>query len=142
MLLYRDIETQAFWPQKKMVEILGGAFLRYHNKERIKNRLFVRAIWPQQQKVEIKNHPYFGSGGKFLREIRIAPPGIDFHMGYWIYGNKIVFISSTRENFGFIIQSQEMAQMLKTQFEILWQISRPLVTKKQDTESFLNELES
>lgn len=142
MLLYRNMETQAFWPQKKMVEVLGGEFMRYHNKERIKNNLSVRAIWPQHQKVEIKSHPYFGSGGKFLREIRIAPPGIDFHMGYWIYGNKIVFISSTRESFGFIIQSQEMAQMLKTQFEILWQISRPLSTKKQDTEGFLRELEN
>lgn len=142
MLLYRNIETYAYWPQKKMVEVLGGEFLRYHNKERIKNHLSVRAIWPQHQKVEIKNHPYFGSGEKFLREIRITPSGIDFHMGYWIYGNKIVFISSTRESFGFIIQSGEMAQMLKTQFEILWQISRPLLTKKQDTESFLQELES
>ena len=142
MLLYRDIETQAFWPQKKMVEILSGEFLRYHNKQRIKSNLSVRAIWPQQQKVKIKDHPYFGSGEKFLREIRIAPPGIDFYMGYWVYGNKIVFISSTRESFGFIIQSQEMAQMLKTQFEIMWQISRPLLVKKQDAESFLHELEN
>ena len=142
MLLYRNMETQAFWPQKKMVEVLSGEFFRYHNKERIKNNLSVRAIWPQHQKVEIKNHPYFGSGEKFLREIRIAPSGTDFHMGYWIYGNKIVFISSARESFGFIIQSQEMAQMLKTQFEILWQISRPLVIKKQDTESFLSEVEN
>lgn len=126
MLLYRDIETQAFWPQKKMVEVLGGEFFRYHNAQRIKNNISVHAIWPQNQKVEIENHPYFGTGKEFLREIRIAPKHIDFHMGYWIYGNKIVFISSARENFGFIIQSQEMAQMLKTQFELFWQISRPL----------------
>jgi sugar-specific transcriptional regulator TrmB len=126
MLLYRNIETYAYWPQKKMVEVLSGEFFRYHNKERIKNNISVRAIWPKQQKVEIKNYPYFGAGKDFLREIRITPPEIDFHMGYWIYGNKIVFISSARENFGFIIQSGEMAQMLKTQFEILWQISRPL----------------
>lgn len=140
ILLYHDIETQAFWPQKKMVEVLGGEIFRYHNKQRIKNHVSVRAIWPQNQKVEIKKHPYFGSGEKFLREIRIAPPGIDFHMGYWIYGNKIVFISSALESFGFIIQSQEMVQMLKTQFEILWQISKPLLVKKEDAESFLDEL--
>ena len=126
MLLYRNMETQAYWPQKKMVEVLSGEFFRYHNKERIKNNISVRAIWPKHQKVGVKNHPYFGTGSEFLREIRITPPGIDFHMGYWIYGNKIVFISSTRESFGFIIQSQEMVQMLKTQFEILWQISRSL----------------
>src|ERR1051326_2842980 len=47
MLLYYDLETLALWPQKKMVEMLSGEFFRYHNKERIKNRLSVRAIWPE-----------------------------------------------------------------------------------------------
>ena len=140
MLLYHDLETLAFWPQKKMVEVLSGEFFRYHNKERIKNQLSVRAIWPKNQTVEIKQHPYFGSGKSFLREIRIAPAAINFHMGYWIYGNKIVFISSEKESFGFIIQSQEMVQMIKTQFEILWQMSKPFVIKQEDTQNFLNEL--
>lgn len=140
MLMYRHMETLAFWPQKKMVEVLGGEFMRYHNKERIKNNLSVRAIWPKNQNIKIKDHQYLGSGEEFLRDIRITPPNIDFHMGYWIYGNKIVFISSAEESFGFIIQSSEMAQMLKTQFEILWQISKPLNTKAEDSEDFLNEI--
>ena len=141
ILLYRDIETQAFWPQKKMVEVLGGEFFRYHNKQRIKNNLFVRAIWPKNQVVEIKNHPYFGSGEKFFREIRIAPPSIDFHMGYWLYGNKIVFISSAKESFGFIIESKELAEMLLVQFEIIWNLSKPLQDNSVEAKRFIEELE-
>ena len=140
MLLYYNIETQAFWPQKKMVEILTPDFFRYHNKERIKNNLYTRAIWPKSQTVKIKDHPYFGVGEKFKREIRIAPSGIDFTMGYWIYGNKTVFVSSSQESFGFIVESLEFAQMMKTQFEVIWELSQNLKIEPRDTQSFIDEL--
>lgn len=140
MLLYYDIETQAFWPQKKMVEVLGSDFFWYLNKERIKNRLHTRAIWPTTQLVDIKQHPYFGVGEKFLREIRLAPKTVDFQMGYWIYGRKTVFISSQKESFGFVIESQELAQTLKTQFEMIWQISSPLKIDPKDTGQYLKEI--
>jgi sugar-specific transcriptional regulator TrmB len=118
ILLYYDLETFAFWPQKKMVEMLTPDFFRYHNKERIKNRLSVKAIWPENQIVQIKDHPYFGVGKEFLREIRISPKEIDFTMGYWIYGNKVVFVSSQKESFGFILESNEFVEMLKAQFNL------------------------
>src|SRR6266480_95329 len=51
ILLYSNMQTEAFWPQKKMVDILSPDFLRYHNKERIKNNLYIRPIWPQDQMV-------------------------------------------------------------------------------------------
>lgn len=140
MLLYYNMETQAFWPQKKMVEILGGDFFRYHNKERIKNNLYTRAIWPANQTVEIKKHPYFGVGEKFKREIRIAPAEIDFSMGYWIYGDKTAFISSRKESFGFILESSELAEMLLAQFEIIWKLSKPFIIDSKDTQTFLQEL--
>lgn len=140
MLLYSDIETTAFWPIKSMVETLSPEFFRYHNKERIKNRIFTRALWPNTQTIDIKKHPYLGAGQEFQREIRIAPPEIDFPMGYWIYKNKTAFISSRAESFGFIIESRELTQMLLSQFELIWKISKPLVTNKEDTSLFLQEL--
>ena len=140
MLLYYNIETLAFWPQKKMVEILTPEFFRYHNKERIKNNLSVKAIWPQAQIVNIKDHPYFGIGEKFKRQIKIAPEEINFTMGYSIYGNKAVFVSSQQESFGFIIESSEFTEVLKTQFEVIWKLSTTLKIDEKDTESFIQEL--
>jgi isopropylmalate/homocitrate/citramalate synthase len=90
--------------------------------------------------VEIKNHPYFGSGKEFKREIKIAPKEIDFTMGYWIYGNKTVFISSQKESFGFILESVEFAQMLKAQFKVMWQMSKTLAINPDDVKSFVTEL--
>ncbi len=140
MLLYYDLTTVAFWPQKKMVEMLEGSFFRYHNKERIKNRLSVRAIWPQSQVVDVQKHPYFGTGPKFKREIRIAPTKVQASMGYWIYGNKTVFISSQKESFGFILESSEFSLMLQAQFEVLWEQSTPLHALPPESETFIEQL--
>lgn len=141
MLLYDDIETQAFWPIKAMLDILSPDFFRYLNKERIKNHIYTRAIWPQSQVVDIKKHLYLGAGGEFQREIRIAPEGIDFSMGYWIYKDKAAFISSRKESFGFIIESRELVEMLLAQFEVIWKISKALKMESEDTASFLRELQ-
>lgn len=141
MLLYRDMETQAFWPIKKMIDVLGPDFFRYLNKERIKSNLYTRAIWPEREVVDVKVHPYLGVGKEFKREIRIAPKEVNFSMGYWIYGHKAAFISSRKESFGFILESAEFVEMLLAQFEVLWRMSKPLKVSPADTKSFLEELE-
>lgn len=123
-LLYRDIETQSYWPIKSMIEVLGVDFFKDFNQERIKRNIWVNAIWPENQKVSNDKYPFMGAGEEFLREIRIAPKEIDFSMGYWIYENKVAFISSKKSNFGFIIENIELADMLRSQFEAIWQISK------------------
>mgnify|MGYP001580181198 CR=1 FL=1 len=140
MLLYRNIETQAFWPIKSMVDILSPEFFRYHNKERIRNNIYTRALWPLDKMVDIQKHPYLGSGKEFKREIRTAPKGVDFSMGYWIYNDKVAFISSRKESFGFIIESRELVETLLVQFEIMWKLSKPLKTKTEYSAGFLRDI--
>lgn len=140
MLLYRDIKTEALWPIKAMLDMLSPDFFKYHNKERIKNNVSIRAIWPDSQAVDIKDYPYLGVGSELKRQLRIAPKEIDFSMGYWIYKSKAAFISSRKESFGFIIESKELVKMLLSQFEVIWKLSKPVTTKKEDTASFLKEV--
>ena len=124
MLLYRNMETKAYWPIKSMIGMLGEEFFKQHNKERIARNISISAIWPASQSMDIPTHPYLGAGEAFLREIRIAPKEIDFEMGYWIYENKVVFLSSKKESFGFIIESNELMEMMSSQFEVVWKISQ------------------
>lgn len=124
MLLYRDIQTKAYWPIRSMIEILGPDFFKELNRVRIQRNIYTQAIWPEHQSVDIAMHPYLGTGKTFLREIRIAPPGIDFFMGYWIYGSKTAFISSKKEGFGFIVESKELVEMLSSQFDLIWGLSK------------------
>ena len=126
MLLYRDIETSAYWPIKTMVEILGEDFFKKHNKERVQRNISVKALWPPNQKLDIAKHSYLRDGKSFLRDIRIAPDTVSFSMGYWIYGNKAAFLSSKKESYGFIIESKELVEMLSSQFEMVWQASKKI----------------
>ena len=123
-LLYRNTHTQSYWPIKSMIKVLGEEFFRDFNIERVKRNIWVDAIWPENEIINIDTHPFMGAGEEFLREIRKAPSGIHFSMGYWIYENKVAFISSEKSNFGFIVENEEFAQMLRSQFNILWQLSK------------------
>ena len=65
------------------------------------------------------------SGEKNKRTIKIAPTNIYFELGYAIYQNTVRFISSSKENYGFIMESSELANTMKTQFDITWKLSKP-----------------
>jgi sugar-specific transcriptional regulator TrmB len=140
MLLYSGIETFAFWPISDMIDILGEEFFSILNKIRIKNNLYTRAIWSNEKSVNVKKYPFLGSAKEFKREIRVYKGKLDFSMGYWSYANKVAFLSSKEEGFGFIIESAELVQMLRSQFDIIWNLSEKLDTESSETKSFLEEL--
>ncbi len=140
MLLYHDITTYSFWSIKSAMGLLGADFFRFHNIERIRSRIAVRAIWPNNQAVNIRRYPFLGGGEGFHREIRIAPPDADTSMGYWIYANKVAFLSSTSECYGFIVESSECADMMTRQHQMIWRLSKKLVINSEDTSGFLAEI--
>ena len=137
MLSYPGADTQAFWPIVDMLEILGDRFLADHNVARIKQGISIQAIWPQDRVVNINHKKFLGVGRSFLREIRRAPPGIDCSMGYWAYHNKVAFLSSRRECFAFLVESIELRQLLKTQFDLIWNMSEVILVDPSDTLEFL-----
>jgi len=140
ILMYRDIKTESFWPIQDILEVFGKDYFANLNRKRIKQNIYVRAIWPRKKAVDVKDNPFLGSNEAFKREIRIAPLNIDCSMGYWAYKNKVAFISSKKEGFGFIVESAELAQLLKTQFEILWNMSKKLIVKSKSLDEFLKTI--
>ncbi|MBX7144377.1 MAG: helix-turn-helix domain-containing protein [Oligoflexia bacterium] len=140
VLLYRDISTECFWPAKEMMEMLGYDYMEQHNLRRIRQGIFIRSIWMPGKMVDVSRHIFLGVGKPFKREIRIAPQGVDCAMGYWAYHNKVGFISSRKESFGFIVESLELRQLLKTQFDLLWQLSKVHAVDLKLTEKFLDKI--
>ena len=141
ILLYENIDTEAFWPAREMIEVLGAEFLSQHNKKRIRRNIRIRTIWPEGRSKDdsantVKQNPFIGSGEAFKRMIRVAPKGIKSPMGYWAYKDKAAFVSSKNEGFGFIIQSADFRKLLQTQFEVLWRISKPLIVDEKYTDVF------
>jgi hypothetical protein len=139
-LLYQNTETQSYWPIKAMIEVLGEDFFREFNISRIKRNIWVNAIWPEKQKIDMKKYPFMGAGEEFLREVRIAPVHIDFSLGYWIYENKVAFISSKKSNFGFIIENKEFTDMLRSQFNMMWKASRTVKVSKAESKKLFEKI--
>lgn len=124
MLLYDSVTVYALWPIRKMINILGEDFIEEFHKKRIRNNIELKVIWPESQVPLIKNYPYLRAGQAFKREVRIAPTKVDFSLGYTVYKNTVRFISSSKENFGFLVESSELSEMMLSQFMMIWQLSK------------------
>ena len=137
MLWHRNIETRTVWPTNDMAEVLGDEFLADLNRKRIKRGISVKSIWPTDEFSNLKKFPFLGVGGGHLRERRIAPHGMRWSMSYWQYADKVAFISSHKESFGFVVQSKDLVSLITVNFDALWQISAPTSPEPQYTDEFL-----
>jgi len=119
-------KSQWFWPIKEMIKVLTPEIMEWFNKERLIRGIWLDHLWPPKRRVQIKEHPFMlpADPKKSLRKVKILPDNIDQTLGYCIYGTKVGFISSERENYGFIVDSQELSQTLKSQFDYFWKISK------------------
>ena len=140
LLWQKDIETLTMWPVSDMVDILGEEYMENLNKRRIRQNISIRGIWPKDKLIDFKTHPFLGVGKKHLRSIRYAPEKTSWDMSYWIYNDKVAFISSRKESFGFVVTSRDFVQLLKFQFEIIWNISKPVRPQPKYTDEFLNKV--
>lgn len=80
-----------------------------------------------------------GRGHEFLREVREAPKFMKWNMGYWIYNDKVAFISSRKEAFGSTIHSKDFCEMMKTQFEAVWMQSRKIKPNRNYTDAWIED---
>jgi sugar-specific transcriptional regulator TrmB len=123
IMLNRNIETILFWPMSEMMKVLGPEYLKELNEKRVRRNIFIRAIWPKDKALDANEFPYLGTGEENLRDLRYAPDNMTWNMGYWLYEDKVAFLSSEKEGFGFVVQSQDFSNLMKLQFEEIWKIS-------------------
>ena len=140
LLWYENIESLTMWPISEMVKILGAEYLENLNIRRIRQKISIRGIWPQNKSVNFKDYPFLGAGKGHLRELRLAPKGMNWNMSYWLYADKVAFISSEQEYFGFVVHSRDFAELMKSQFEIIWKLSKPIKPQPQYTDVFLEKV--
>lgn len=140
IMLNWDIETIIMWPMSEMMELLGKEYLEELNKKRIKRNISIRGIYPADKKLNYKDYPFLGVGSGHLREIRIAPKNMTWNMGFWMYEDKVAFLSSRKEMFSFVIHSKDFADLMRTEFNEIWKISKPVKSDPQNTDIFLKSI--
>lgn len=140
ILFHKDIRTYTLWPVRMMIDMATKEFLRYHNKERIRRNIHVNSLWLSAHRVHLENYPYMASGPELMRTIRVAPESVKLSMCYWVYGDKVMFISPNSENFGFIIESKPMAELILSHHKMIWEMSSKLEEQPIGTKVFLDEV--
>lgn len=121
--LLRDVlwskgETiHTMWPHEEIERVVSKEFLIRFNDKRILEKISVRALWPHSMKPK---ESYIWKDKDVLTTRKYAPKGTHWTMGYTIYGDKVSFISSYKEVFGFIVESREFAELMKLQFSVMW----------------------
>lgn len=125
-LWYENSEVLAMWSSSKVLALVGVEFMESLNRKRIKRNIRLRGIWPRNRKVDFKHYPFMAPGKEFKRELRLAPKMMTWDMSYRLYEDKAAFISSEKETFAFLVHSRDFAQLLRSQFEVIWRLSEPI----------------
>ncbi len=117
-LLWHDhITLEILWPYHELLEVLGEAFLAWFDERRRMRDIQVKALWPHNLRHESK-HLFVNDGVDVERRFLAKDQSVS--MGYIIYKEKVAFMSSRKEGFGFIVESKECSDLMRMQFKALW----------------------
>lgn len=106
---------------ERIVEFLGLAFINHQIEERVRRRVHVRSLrcTPKEPRAE-KDWYLRGSNAEVLREVRYLKQEIEFEPVIFIYDNTVTIISSEKESYALVIDSQELARAMKVLFDVAW----------------------
>ena len=108
------------WPYENMLAVLGKETLIRFNERRLQEKITIHTLWPHGKGMR---NDHIWTGKDQLTKRRQVKKGVRWDMGYTIYGDRVSFISSKREVFGFIVSSEEFATLMRVQFDALWRES-------------------
>jgi HTH-type transcriptional regulator, sugar sensing transcriptional regulator len=129
--IYRDtLESKnkmTLWisPIQSMLETIGEDFLNKYVEERTKRGIWVKSAYITSQRVEDYKYLDPTTFEKTLRKIKFTPKEIAIENTMCIYENKVAIMSSRKEGFGFVVESEDYAKTMKVFHELLWNISKP-----------------
>jgi sugar-specific transcriptional regulator TrmB len=115
ILWYTKCEVTALWPYESMRKTLGDDFLQSFNEKRVKQKVGMKVLWTEPQNK--KKHLWQDNDTGIERRVH---PTMKVDMSYTIYEQNVLFISSQKESFGFTITSKDFSELMKSQFEVLW----------------------
>ena len=111
------------WPAEHMQATVSNEVFVEWYRERVKRKIYAQILWPHSQQYDptkaVSEKPKVD-----MRDVRILPKEIDVSMAFAVYGSKVAYLSSKRENYGFIVDSIEQADLMQNQFDYLWSVSK------------------
>lgn len=120
-LLLVKKKEQLFWSSiSDLVDFLGGKYMESWVRRRIRRGILSRVLLTKKTRVP---NIYLQSNEQVLREIKWLPKTFVFDGVLCVFDDKVGYISSRQESFGFVIESKEFSQIIRLIFESSWVIS-------------------
>ncbi|TAK96188.1 hypothetical protein EPO05_02420 [Patescibacteria group bacterium] len=121
-LLAMQGKEQLYWSSiSDLVDFFGHRYMQQWVKRRIKRGIWSKALLTKKTKVP---DIYLQSNAQSLREIRYLPKGFTLDGVLCVFDNKVAYISSRQESFGFTIESKEFSQVMRLIFEGAWAMTK------------------
>jgi sugar-specific transcriptional regulator TrmB len=114
--------------KENVSQLFSKRFLNDLWNLRQKRGVHTKVLYPEKEKSALSNNSFYTevSNIRYNRKVRIMPKGVDFNVLYTVVDDKVLFWSSTKENFFYCIESQSYANSIRTLFDFLWNQSEPL----------------
>jgi HTH-type transcriptional regulator, sugar sensing transcriptional regulator len=120
-------DKKADWisPIKSVTETVGEDFLNEYIETKKRMGYWIRSIHIIARQVDTYKYLDPKTYEATLRKVRFAPKDIDIPNAIVIWDNKVAVMSTKKEGFGFIIESDEYSTTMKIFYNLLWQASKP-----------------
>ncbi len=115
-LTCRSGTLRAMLSMLELLETPGRRAMEEYIKKRIATGLRLQVIRSRGEEVD----NIWPTSSDDARELRYAEHDEPFAMTLYIYDAKVAMVSSRRENFGMIIESEEFSNLQTTLFSALW----------------------
>jgi len=106
----------------QLLESVGSVGMEEYIAKRVQAGIRLQVLRSSSQDID----SLWPHADQQLRELRYAPEHITLAMTTYVYDDKVVMLSSKREDYGLIIQSHDFATLYAAMFDGLWAISQPM----------------
>lgn len=121
VLLAKTDNLRGMLSMKELLQFPGEEELSRFIVKRVEAGKTLHVIRSSSEEVD----DIWGSSEEECREVRHTPTSSPLMMTTFIYDDQVAIISSKRENYGLIIESEGYATVQNTLFEALWMASQP-----------------
>jgi len=120
-LMCRDGTLYCTYAMDEIMEAPGLEWMEGYAAERISKGIWMKVMRSRSH----DRKDIWPSGRKVKREVRFAPEHVPLGLTMQIYDNRVAIVSTKKEYYGLIIESEEFATILRTFFSVIWAMSEP-----------------
>ena len=121
MLNCRSKEHYYLGSLKEMSAVVGEEYFSNMVARRIEKKIHSKSI---RTKAHESGNEFYEEEKTHNREVRYTPEDVKYLQTMVLYDEKVAVISSQRENFGFVVESEEFYATMKILFDSLWDKSK------------------